>query len=225
MKRTLLIVAVAGLALTACSSKDQPTKAADPKGKAATGSPAAPAAPAAPAKSDEKTAPKKSPLDLTVKNIDGKDVNLADYKGKVALIVNVASKCGNTPQYAGLEKLYTSRKDKGLVVLGFPANEFGGQEPGTEADIKAFCTDNYHVDFPMFAKVVVKGEHTCELYKMLAAATPGGADAKPLGAPDWNFTKYLINRRGEVIARFKAGTPPDDAKLTAAIDAALAETH
>lgn len=214
MNTALLACALAGLVLTSCSSKDQPAKPA--AGAGAKG--AAPAA--TPPKSDPKPAVVSGPLDLTVKNIDGKDVSLAEYKGKVVLVVNVASKCGYTPQYAGLEKLYAAKKGQGLVLLGFPSNDFGKQEPGTEAEIKAFCTGTYNVDFPMFAKVDVKGEHTCELYKQLAAATPGGA--KPLGEPKWNFTKYLIDRKGVVVAKFDSAVAPDDAKLTAAIDAALA---
>ncbi|HYD00577.1 MAG TPA: glutathione peroxidase [Phycisphaerales bacterium] len=158
---------------------------------------------------------------MTVKSIDGKDVSLADYHGKVVLVVNVASKCGYTPQYAGLQSLYASKKDRGLVVLGFPSNDFGRQEPGSEQDIKAFCAENYSVDFPMFAKVDVTGADACELYKRLAAATPGDDKAKPLGEPKWNFTKYLINRRGEVLAKFDPKVEPDDAALTSAIDGEL----
>ncbi|MFT3686119.1 MAG: glutathione peroxidase [Phycisphaerales bacterium] len=178
MKSTLLTVALAGLTLAAGCSKDQPAKQpASTTTKPAT----APATPAAPAKTDAK--PADAPiLSLTVKDIDGKDVPLSQYAGKVLLVVNVASKCGNTPQYAALEKLYESRKDKGLVILGFPANDFGKQEPGSEADIKTFCTDNYHVTFPMFSKVVVKGDGKCELYKLLAAAKPA-APRSPSASP------------------------------------------
>jgi len=159
-------------------------------------------------------------LDLVVKDIDGKDVNLAGYKGKVVLVVNVASRCGYTPQYAGLEELYTLKKDAGLVVLGFPSNDFGRQEPGTEAEIKAFCTEKYSVTFPMFAKVRVKGEGACDLYRRLAAATDAGN--APLGEPKWNFTKYLIDRKGKVVGKFDSKVAPDDSTLSAAIDAAIA---
>ena len=162
-----------------------------------------------------------SVLALIVKDIDGKDVALSRYAGKVLLIVNVASKCGNTPQYEGLQALYESRKDKGLVVLGFPANDFGEQEPGSEAEIKSFCTDTYHVTFPMFSKVKVNGDDACELYKNLAAAKPDGRAA--LGAPEWNFAKYLVNRKGEVVAKFKASTSPQEEAVLKAIDDAL--TH
>jgi glutathione peroxidase len=120
------------------------------------------AAPAGDAKSDSKAA--KSMHDFTVKNIDGKDVNLADYKGKVCLVVNVASKCGYTRQYEGLEKLYKAKKDSGLVILGFPSNDFGGQEPGTEAEIKEFCSSKFNVTFPLFAKIAVKGDSSAPLY-------------------------------------------------------------
>ncbi len=214
MNRSFLIVAASGLALAACSQKEPPSK------------PVAPSETAKPAAVEP--APKAKPaaapgaLDLTVKDIDGKDVNLADYKGRVVLVVNVASKCGYTPQYAGLESLYASRKSKGLAVLGFPSNDFGRQEPGSESDIKTFCTDKYSVTFPMFTKVAVKGADACELYKRLAAATPAAAESKPLGEPKWNFTKYLIGRKGEVLAKFDSAVAPDDAKLVAAIDAALA---
>jgi len=187
------------------------------KGQA--GQPPAPSQPPAPAKPPE-AAPAPGPLDLTVKDIDGKDVKLGDFKGKVVLVVNVASRCGYTPQYGGLEKLYTSKKDKGLVVLGFPSNDFGKQEPGTEAEIKTFCAEKYSVTFPMFAKVKVKGEGACDLYKRLAAATD--AEKKPLGEPKWNFTKYLVDRTGKVAAKFDSKVAPDDPKLIAAIDAAVA---
>lgn len=214
MNRTHLLLLVSGLAITGCSQKEPPVKPAAPP---ESDKPAAQAPPPEP-----KPASPHSPLGVTVKDIDGKDVNLANYTGRVVLVVNVASKCGYTPQYTGLESLYTSRKGKGLTVLGFPSNEFGKQEPGTEADIKAFCTDTYNVSFPMFAKVAVKGASACELYKRLAQAAPGPNASKPLGEPKWNFTKYLIGRNGEVLAKFDSAVAPDDAKLVAAVDAALA---
>ena len=155
----------------------------------------------------------KSPLDYTVKDIDGKDFNLADLKGKVVLIVNVASKCGYTPQYKGLESLYEANKDKGLVIVGFPANNFKGQEPGTNDEIKAFCTGKYNVTFPMMSKISVKGEDIHPLYKQLT-------DAK--GPVTWNFNKFLVGRDGKLIEHFDSKAKPDDAKLTDAIDKALA---
>lgn len=226
MKPTLLALLLAGLALTACS-KDQPPKTEGGHGKGHD----CPLCKAADEEAAAKAAAAKSaaPLDRTVTDIDGKLANLTDYKGKVVLIVNVASKCGYTKQYAGLQTLYTSRKDKGLTVLGFPSNDFKNQEPAAEADIKKFCSDTYQVSFPMFAKVAVKGDQACDLYKVLAAAPapapPAEKDAAPatFGEPKWNFTKYLLNRKGEVIAKFDSGVTPDDPKLTAAIDAALAE--
>jgi glutathione peroxidase len=156
----------------------------------------------------------------TAKDIDGKNVNLGRFQGKVALIVNVASKCGNTPQYADLEGLYDKYKDQGLVVLGFPANEFGMQEPGTNAQIKEFCEATYKVKFPMFSKIVVKGEGQDPLYKFL---TDKETDPKFAGPIEWNFAKFLVNRKGEIIARIPAGTKPTNAATIALIEKALAE--
>ena len=134
----------------------------------------------------------KSVLDFTMRDIDGKDVKLKKYKGNVILLVNVASKCGYTPQYEGLETVYERYKDKGFVTLGFPANNFGGQEPGTEAEIKEFCTSKYHVTFPMFAKISVKGDDQDPLYKFLTSK-----ETNPNFAGDitWNFNKFLANNR------------------------------
>jgi glutathione peroxidase len=159
------------------------------------------------------------PLDFVVKDIDGKDVKLSDYKGKVILIVNVASKCGNTPQYKGLEKLYTTYKDKGFVILGFPANNFGSQEPGSNLQIKQFCTGKYDVTFPMMSKISVKGDDKAPLYKFLTEKETGGDFA---GDIEWNFTKFLVDRNGNVMARFYNKTQPDDKKVVDAIEKALA---
>jgi glutathione peroxidase len=158
-----------------------------------------------------------SPLVGEMKTIDGKAIDLASYKGQVVLIVNVASRCGATPQYAGLQKLYAANKDKGFVILGFPANDFGAQEPGTDSQIAEFCTSKYAVTFPMFAKITVKGPAKSPLYKTLteSAGTPGEVS--------WNFEKFLIGRDGSVIGRFKTGVQPDDAELVTAIEAALAK--
>jgi glutathione peroxidase len=158
-------------------------------------------------------------LEHTVKTIDGKDVNLADYKGKVLLIVNVASKCGYTPQYEGLQEVYAKYKDKGLVVLGFPANEFGKQEPGTDAQIKEFCTSKYSVTFPMFSKIVVKGDGIHPLYKFL---TSKQTNPNFSGEIPWNFTKFLVDREGKVIARFDPKVAPESETLTEAVESALA---
>jgi glutathione peroxidase len=157
-------------------------------------------------------------LSFTVKDIDGKDVNLSIYKGKVILLLNVASKCGNTPQYEGLEKLYTKYKDKGFVVMGFPANNFNSQEPGTNAEIKEFCTSTYHVDFPMFAKISAKGPDMPPLFQYLTAQ-----DCQPISKGDiaWNFEKFLISRDGKLIGRFGNKTPPEDPTIVSAIEAAL----
>jgi glutathione peroxidase len=154
------------------------------------------------------------PLDAKIKGIDGKDLDLSQYKGKVVLIVNVASKCGYTPQYKGLQDLFEKYEKEGLVVLGVPANDFGKQEPGTEEEIKEFCTTNYKVKFPLTAKVVVKGADKTELYKVLTAAT----DGKEVG---WNFEKFLVGRDGKVVSRYKSGVAPDSPELLTAIKAQL----
>jgi glutathione peroxidase len=167
----------------------------------------------------ETTAAVPASLKFTMKDIDGKPVNLGRYAGEVLLVTNVASKCGNTPQYAALQKLYDKYKEKGFTVLGFPANEFGGQEPGTEKEIKEFCTSTYKVTFPMFSKVVVKGEGQAPLYKYL---TSKETNPKFGGDIEWNFAKFLVNRKGEVIARIPARTSPDSPEVVALIEKALA---
>lgn len=154
---------------------------------------------------------------IPLKDIDGKDTSLNAFAGKVVLAVNVASRCGNTPQYAGLQSLFEKNKDAGLVVVGFPANDFGKQEPGSNAEVKEFCSTNYKVTFPMMAKVAVKGSDQHPLYKELTG--PGAAFP---GDVKWNFGKFLIGRDGKVIARFEPGVQPDDAKVTKAIADALA---
>ena len=152
-----------------------------------------------------------------VKDIDGKEVDLSIYKGKTILIVNVASRCGNTPQYKTLMELTTKYKDKNFVVLGFPANEFGAQEPGTNEEIKKFCTANYSVTFPMFSKVVVKGKDQAPLFQYLTTAE--NPDAK--GDIKWNFEKFLIGRNGEIIGRFKSEVEPSSKDMLGAIEGAL----
>jgi glutathione peroxidase len=154
----------------------------------------------------------QSLYDLKVNSLDGKPVDLAQYKGHVVLVVNVASKCGFTPQYAGLEKLYLDYKDKGFVILGFPANDFGHQEPGTPEQIATFCTSKYSVTFPMFEKVVTKGEGQSPVYQFLTTGFP---------APTWNFCKYLVDRNGKVLQEFPSKIKPQDKALTDAIDGAL----
>ena len=155
--------------------------------------------------------------DIPLKDIDGKDATLKSYQGKVLLIVNVASKCGFTKQYAGLEATYKKYEAQSLVVCGFPCNQFGGQEPGTEADIKAFCTSKYNVTFPMFSKLEVNGANRHPLYAQLAGkSSPFPGDIK------WNFSKFLIGRDGKIIGRFDSKVKPDAEELTKAIEAALA---
>lgn len=156
-------------------------------------------------------------LGFTMTTIDGQEETLSKYKGKVVLIVNVASRCGMTPQYAGLQKLYETRRDSGLVILGFPANEFGGQEPGSDEEIKEFCTGTYGVTFPMFSKIVVKGEGQHALYqKLVEQPAPVGGELK------WNFTKFLVDRQGRVVNRYEPKVKPDDPGLLSRVDELLA---
>ena len=175
---------------------------------------------------------------VPVNTITGEPKTLGDYAGKVLLVVNVASKCGLTPQYEGLEKLYADKRDRGLVVLGFPANDFGAQEPGANQEILDFCTANFGVDFPMFAKIAVTGDQQHPLYKALTEACPKavstsgedfrarlkgyGMTPNPEPGVLWNFEKFLVDKNGEVIGRFAPDTAPDDPALVAAIDKALA---
>ncbi|MBA4182170.1 MAG: glutathione peroxidase [Anaerolinea sp.] len=151
--------------------------------------------------------------EFQMKSIDGKPVSLAEYKGKVVLFVNVASRCGYTPQYGGLESLYKKYRDQGFVIVGVPANNFGGQEPGTDEEIRQFCTRTYSVTFPMLSKVSVKGADMAPLYAYLTGAK--GGDVK------WNFTKFLVGKDGKVIDRFEPGVAPETPELSAAIQKAL----
>jgi len=155
---------------------------------------------------------------IPLKDIDGKDTSLKTYSGKVLLVVNVASKCGFTPQYSGLEALYRKYKERGLVVLGIPSNDFGGQEPGTEAEIKTFCSSKFDVTFPMYSKVHVKGPDQHPLYAALT-----GPESSAPGPVKWNFGKFLIGKNGKLIARYDSATTPDDPKLAEAIESALAK--
>jgi glutathione peroxidase len=156
-----------------------------------------------------------SVYEFTLNSIDGAPAPLAAYKGKVLMVVNVASKCGFTPQYKELEAVYEKYKGQGLVVAGFPANNFLAQEPGTNEEIKAFCTRKYNVTFPMYSKISVKGADIAPLYDYLTKAD--GGDIK------WNFTKFLIGKDGTIVARFEPAVKPDDPKVTAAIEKALAQ--
>jgi len=154
--------------------------------------------------------------DFTMKSIDGTPVPLSSFKGKVVLVVNVASKCGFTPQYTGLEALYEKYKDKGLVIVGFPANNFLAQEPGTDAEIKTFCSTKYNVSFPMFSKISVLGADKTDLYKFL---TDTAANPTTGGEIKWNFTKFMVDRNGKVIQRFEPAVTPE--QMDAAVAAAL----
>lgn len=168
----------------------------------------------------KKTKPVVPPvLNFTMKDIDGKRVHLAKYSGKVIMIVNTASLCGNTPQYAGLQKLYDKYKDKGFVVLGFPSNDFNQQEPGTNKEIKAFCALNYSVKFPMFSKIVVKGKGQAPLYQYL---TSPKTNPKFSGEIEWNFAKFLISRKGEIVARYPASEDPTKPEIVQNIEQELA---
>jgi glutathione peroxidase len=159
-----------------------------------------------------------SALNFTLKSIDGKDVNLCDFQGKVVLMVNVASQCGFTPQYEGLEELNKKYRDRGLRILGFPSNDFGAQEPGGDQEIKKFCSLNYGVTFDMFSKITVKGSGKHPLYQYL---TSGGGNSRLAGEVQWNFQKYLIGRDGKLIGVYKSGVEPTSSELTSAIEAAL----
>jgi glutathione peroxidase len=160
----------------------------------------------------------KSVYDFTLSSIDGQPVSLGSYKGKVLMLVNVASRCGFTPQYAALESVYEKYKDRGLVIVGIPANNFGAQEPGTNQEIKTFCTRTYNVKFPMMAKVSVKGSDTTPLYQYL---TDHAANPSTGGEIKWNFTKFLFDRNGNLVARFEPDVTPDSAQVIAALEKAL----
>ncbi len=178
--------------------------------------------------------------DIPVRKIDGSETSLAEYKGKVVLVVNVASKCGLTPQYEGLEKLYQKYRDQGFVIAGFPANDFAGQEPGSNEEIKQFCTMNFGVEFPMYDKISVVGSQKHRLYAHLIRAQPVststaqvpfsenlkkyGIDPNPAPEVLWNFEKFLVGRAGEVVQRFAPDTSPSDPALIEAIEAELAKS-
>jgi glutathione peroxidase len=154
---------------------------------------------------------------FTLNSIDGKPAPLAEYKGKVVLIVNVASQCGYTPQYSALEAIYEKYKDQGFVILGFPANNFGAQEPGTNEEIKTFCSRKYSVKFPMYSKISVKGDDQAPLYAYLTKQTSPGIT----GDIKWNFTKFLVDKNGNVVQRFEPAVTPDSKEVTSAIEKQL----
>ena len=164
-------------------------------------------------------AAEKTVYDFTLNSIDGQPAPLAAYKGKVVLLVNVASKCGYTPQYSALQSSYEKYKDRGFVIVGIPANNFGAQEPGSNQEIKTFCSSKFHVTFPMMAKVSVKGDDITPLYQFLTDKT---SNPQSGGEIKWNFTKFLIGPDGRVITRFEPETTPDSPQVTSAIEEALA---
>src|SRR5579859_1513529 len=165
-------------------------------------------------------APPKSIYDFTLQSIDGQPTPLSEYHGKVVLLVNVASRCGFTPQYTALESVYEKYKAKGLVIVGIPANNFGGQEPGSNEEIKTFCTKKYNVSFPMMSKLSVAGEGKTPLYQFLTSPSD---NPKFAGEIKWNFTKFLFDRNGNPVARFEPAVTPDSAEVTAAIESTLAK--
>jgi glutathione peroxidase len=170
---------------------------------------------------DKKPEKSGAVLDLKMKTLKGEEVDLAEkYKGKVVLVVNVASKCGLTPQYSELQELHEKYGEKGLALVGFPCNQFGKQEPGSSDEIASFCKENYGVTFDMFEKVEVNGDGACELYKQLTSA-----ETKPQGAGkiSWNFEKFIISRDGKVAARFGPRTTPDDKELIATLEKELGD--
>ena len=164
--------------------------------------------------------PVSSIYSFKLKSIDGQPVSLRSYRGKVLLVVNVASKCGYTPQYAGLEALYEKYKDRGLVIVGIPANNFASQEPGTNAEIKTFCRNKYNVSFPMMSKVSVVGEDKAPLYVYL---TDKSINPQIGGDIKWNFTKFLFDRNGKPVERFEPAVTPDSPQVTAAVESALSK--
>lgn len=164
----------------------------------------------------------KSVYDFTLNSIDGQPTSLGTYKGKVVLLVNVASRCGFTPQYTALEAVYEKYKDRGFVIVGIPANNFGAQEPGTNQEIKTFCQTKYSVTFPMMSKVSVKGDNKTPLYQFLTDTT---ANLQTGGEIKWNFTKFLIGPDGRVLARFEPAVTPDSPEVTAAIEKAIAQAR
>ncbi len=242
MRTALLVLAVA---LVACDGKDAPrpdpkaatqasaaTKPAEAKPAAAKPAepgrmqpvppvtslePAAEPTAAEPTAAEPVAAASGPVLDHTVKLLDGTDKSLADYRGKALLVVNTASECGFTPQYADLQELYAKYKDRGLEVLAFPSNDFGGQEPGSADEIRTFVDSKYSVEFEMFDKVVIKGSDKAPLYQALTEQTPDGIK----GEVKWNFTKFLVDPQGHVVARFESPTSPTDPQVIAAVEKVL----
>lgn len=160
----------------------------------------------------------KSIYDFSMKSIEGKDVKMDEFKGKVLLLVNVASHCGYTPQYTGLQSIYSKYKDQGFLVLGFPSNDFGGQEPGSNEEVKTFCTSKYNVTFPMFSKITVVGANKHPFYRFLTEKATNPEFAKEIS---WNFNKFLVDKTGKIVGAYESGITPESPELTGAIEKAL----
>lgn len=220
MKR-FWILATTLACIAGCSSNERQT-ASNPASDSATASPSTTDATAPESETDPMatTSEKTGPLSFTMVDIDGNEVDLAKYQGQVVMIVNVASKCGLTPQYKQLQALHEKYNDQGLAILGFPANNFLGQEPGSNEKIKEFCTTQYGVEFDMFAKISVKGDDKHPLYAYLTAEDAGHTFG---GDIDWNFAKFLVGRDGQLTARFSAKTKPDAPEVVSAIETALGQ--
>jgi glutathione peroxidase len=214
-------VALAALALVACggpkTSTPEPAAQPSPAPVAAAEPAPAPAPAAAPTAPTAPTAQGEPVIDHQVQTLQGETISLSKYRGSVLLVVNTASECGFTPQYAGLEKVYEKYKDRGLVIVGFPSNDFGQQEPGSAQEIATFCQKNYGVTFPMMAKVHAKGPEIAPLYKTLTQDTPEGIK----GEVKWNFTKFLVDKDGKVVARFESKVTPESPEVTGAIEKLL----
>ncbi len=209
---------IMAMAQCCAASPATPANSSTPAAAAPPPPPATPVSPASPAPTGSSSP--AGVLDFKLTDIDGKPYDLAQHKGKVVMLVNVASKCGLTPQYAALEKLHDEYKEQGLVVVGLPCNDFMEQEPGTEAEIKTFCSSTYGVSFPMMSKVTIKGASRSPIYQFIIdqpAPIGGGKE------PTWNFTKFIVNREGKIVERVEPRTSPADEKVVARIKSLLSE--
>ena len=221
--RTTLMATFASLATLAagCGLNDVRKPTATPPATAAPASPAAPSASTTPQAAAAAPTALPGLWELELERIDGSKTTLGAYRGKAVLIVNTASECGFTPQYAGLQELYARYQARGLEVLAFPSNDFGGQEPGEAKEIESFCSSKFQITFPLFAKVHAKGDEIAPLYRLLTEKTPAGVS----GPVKWNFTKFLITPTGAVAARFEPGVEPMDPRLTSEVEKVLPQAE